>query len=659
MLNIKSLLQNLSVIILSYYSLCYKAQANPIPDSTLPIPTAVQCVGNNCTIDRGTAAGGNLFHSFSQFSVPTGGEVFFNNDLGIRNIISRVTGSSESFIDGVLKANGTASLFLLNPNGIVFGAAASLDIGGSFLATTANAIKFADGTFYSATPANTTPLLTVNVPTGVQFGETPGRILVQGEGVGIRYSSEPIDTTVGLHVPSERTLALVGGDVNLDGGTLKTAGGRIELGSVDNGSFVSLTPIDKGWALGYDAVSNFKDIQLADLTAVDASGLGSGDIQVRGRRITLDNGSQIEASTLGNQPSGTINIAAQELVDIMGINATGDRSGVFSSVYDSAIGNGGNLTISTERLRLTEGAFINASAFPNSKGNAGNLTINTGIMTVDGGAQILALTRSDGNGGSLTINARDLVELIGTDSEGTRSGIFFTSESRNAGAAGDVTINTRQLIVRDGARATTSARRAGRGGTLTVNATDSVLLSGISPDGLNPSGLFALSGELSRRTVPEDASGAGGSLRVNTGQLLIRDGAQLSVSGKGSGEAGNLTVNADILRLDNTGSISAESLVGTGGNLNLASSGYILLRTGSTITTNASGTATGGNITIDTPSLVALPAENSNITANAIRGRGGNININTQGIYGLVRNDRPTDRSDITASSEFGVSGQV
>ena len=186
-----------------------------------------------------------------------------------------------------------------------------------------------------------------------------------------------------------------------------------------------------------------------------------------------------------------------------------------------------------------------------------------------------------------------------------------------------------------------------------------MLLSGISSDGLNPSGLFALSGELGPRTRPEDASGSGGSVRINTGQLIVQNLAQISVSGQGSGTAGDLAVNARSLSLDNDGSIRAESRVGTGGNLNLQASDYILLRNNSSITTNASETASGGNITIDTPSLVALPAENSNITANAVRGRGGNININTQGIYGLVRNDRATDRSDITASSEFGVSGQV
>ncbi|MEO1182966.1 MAG: filamentous hemagglutinin N-terminal domain-containing protein, partial [Cyanobacteria bacterium J06636_28] len=156
---------------LSIWAVAPRVQAQVTPDGTLS--TEVTSSDNqNFIIENGDRAGNNLFHSFETFSIPTNGSAVFNNTIDIENIFSRVTGASASQIDGLIQANGTADLFLLNPNGIIFGADARLNIGGSFTASTVNSLSFADGSEFS-TIAPETSLLSISVPLGLQLNPQP------------------------------------------------------------------------------------------------------------------------------------------------------------------------------------------------------------------------------------------------------------------------------------------------------------------------------------------------------------------------------------------------------------------------------------------------------------------------------------------------------
>ena len=207
---------------------CAKAQI--VPDNTLGNERSVVTpFAPNSPIDQitgGAPRGGNLFHSFEQFNVNAGRGALFRPDSGIENIISRVTGGSRSEIFGTLGSlGGRANLFLINPIGIIFGPNARLNVGGSFVATTANAIQFGDQGFFSASAPDAPPLLVVK-PSALLFNQIPKSITNQ--------------STVGLQLSANRSLLLVGGNVDLDGGLLRTQAGRIELGGLAGAGTVGL-----------------------------------------------------------------------------------------------------------------------------------------------------------------------------------------------------------------------------------------------------------------------------------------------------------------------------------------------------------------------------------------------------------------------------------
>ncbi|HIK26608.1 MAG: filamentous hemagglutinin N-terminal domain-containing protein [Oscillatoriaceae bacterium SKW80] len=605
---------NLAVV---YGSTSTLVRAQITADGTLP--TQVNTADKiNYTIEGGSRVGNNLFHSFREFSVPTGGKAFFNNAPDIQNIISRVTGGKISNINGILKTNDRANFFLLNPNGIIFGTNASLEIGGSFLASTANSLKFADGTEFSATNTSTKPLLTISIPVGLQFGTNPGTIVNRSQA---NPSTIPSASPLGLEVQSGKTFALVGGEIRLESGNITAPGGRIELGSVGANSIVNLSPTNEGFALNYEKVQNFQDIHLSGGANVDVTSfnplVASGNIRVQGRRVTLTEGSQISSFTTSAISSGSIIVTASESVELLGTGTKGNFP-VRTSLATTTIadGNAGDLIISTKRLIVREGAGLFTSS------------VNFPMQNPQGGA------------GNLRVIASELVEISGASPKlGTST---LSVETRTKGDAGTLEIITGQLILKNGAEVTAATSGFGRGGTMEIVATKGIELSG--------SGI-STKGEVIPSTLRATSTGAGdaGNLLITTNFLNIRDRAEITASGTGTGGAGNLKIRASQLFLDNGSRIRAETAAGNQGSIKL-NSRNIILRRNSSITTEAIETASGGNITVTTDTITTL--ENSKIVANAIQGVGGNIQITTQGFF-------LSADSSITASSKFGISGTV
>ncbi|MGB3636823.1 MAG: S-layer family protein [Rivularia sp. (in: cyanobacteria)] len=679
----KRIISRLSYSAILCFLFNYPVAAQIEADNTLPVNSDVIKNGINFKINGGTSRGNNLFHSFKKFNVPTGGEAFFKNANSIQNIFTRVTGGSISNIDGIIKANGSANLFLMNPSGIIFGENAQLKLGGSFFGTTAENIKFESGEFSVINP-QAPPLLTINVPLGLQMGTNPGEIEVKGKGhnlitqdINFAPYFNPGSSSL-LKVEPGKTLALIGGDILLDGATLNAATGKVELSSVRDGE-VKLNQNNQEFNLNIPQNSKLGNIQLSQQSLID---VGAGEIQVNGNSVSLKDGSVLLVQNQGLLPAGDININASESLEVNGISADGKiRSGISN---ETLAGNSGNINVIAPRLMIQDGGGIGTKTFSPAQGGnvsldvsesievggiseinpevfsaigsitladgkSGDISIKTKQLSVLDGAALAATSFGNGDGGNISIENAQTVQI-----KGSGFGLFIYSTIASTafanGDGGKININTENLILDEKGNINTTSNNSGNAGNILINATKSVELIDSSSIESSVEPFDTLQDIFNLPTVP---SGNGGNITINTPFLLVANESEINVRNLGSGDAGILEINADLLKLDNSGILSATTLFGEGGNISLNTQS-LQMRRESNISTSAGGTGNGGNITINTDTLVAL--ENSDITANAENSFGGNVTINAQGIFGTQQREKLTNQSDITASSELGAS---
>ena len=565
-------------------SMSDRVLAQVVPDTTLPLGERSQVsTGSLFQINGGAVRDRNLFHSFEQFSLRRGETAFFNNATTITNIISRVTGGLPSSIDGVLRANGSANLFLINPSGVLFGPNASLNIGGTFLATTASAIQFGTQGIYSATNPTAPSLLTVN-PSALLFNQ---------------LANQPIASQARLQVTTGQSLALVGGNILLNRGALLAQGGRVELGGLAGKGVVALDGSGSNLHLSFSA----RDRSLADVTLINKSEVNvrtGGSIGINAQNFSMADGSILRGG-----------IALRE-------GSPGSKAGDI------------DLNV-TDAVALTGGSLIANSTL--GTGDGGNVNITAGSVLLKDGSQVGANTRGVGNSGTVTIRSLGNVTFDGETPRGVSGGAYSEVEAGATGNSGGIKIFADSVLVNNGAVLSARTLEKGNAGNIEITARGAVRFDGVGPVDQFASGAYAGVGAqpFGKFVVSKPGFGNSGDLIINAGSLSIANGARLDATASplSHGNAGRIqlqirgAVNLDgdpSNQLDDPGGIYSyissgkdQPAVGNGGGITLAAQS-LSLKNGAALVASTYGQGNAGDINLHVADAVTLDGQGSPIS---------------------------------------------
>lgn len=588
--------------------------------------------------------GENLFHSFLTFDIGTGDVALFTANGATSNIICRVTGGSASQIFGTIASNvAGANLFLINSAGILFGQGGSLDVQGSFHASTADVLRFGNGETFAARPI---------------LGETLSASSPASFGF---LSQAPAAITVShafLAVPGD--LELAAGNVTLDTSTLRAIDGTVTVTAID------ALEASAGFVLGRDVELSARTLEL-DHSFVEAGHFdGPHGVHITGEQIALTGGTTVRA-----QGGGSVVVETPD--DPAGPTSFVIRGGSIVSANVSD-GIGGGLTVrGFDLLHMLEDSQLQSEI--ESQGTAGNILVEVGQVKLENRSEI-STQALDGQvvGGSITIHA-DRVEL--------RSGGSIESIALVAAGAGDIVIVADSILAEgayiDGVRSQPSSITSTSGattqegasaGNITITASDIQLLNG---------------GRIAAETV---AGGAGGNVTITADRIVVAgfndelaavlaSGLDLPVGGVGSiflnirrdesyaasaisagsidpddpltpgafGDAGTVQISAGELSLSDRGAVTTSSGTDHAAGSILIDVAELTLDGGASISSANTADGAAGSVSIAAGSLVASDAS---IRTTSAGGPGGSITL-TGGSVALTRSEITSSQ---TAQSE-------
>ncbi len=504
-------------------------QAQITTDGTLG--PAGQFTGPHCRIEAelGKQVGGNLFHSFKDFNINTGESATFTGPDSVENIISRVTGGTESRIDGWLRSEiPDADLYLLNPGGVIFGKNAVLDIGGSFHVSTADYLRLKDsGRFDAIQPEMSN--LTAAAPSAFGFlTDDPKGIAVEG-----RLVANP-----------GQILSAIGGDIDIRGGALAVESGQIHIAATASPG--EIIPTDSG----LEAASSGQQgkISISEGAQINVMGDSSGDIHIRGGQFEITGEGTSLISKTGNGDGGGIDIRVSEDMAV--------RDGAILSTAGFGMGRSGDISLNAANLKMTDGGIADATAL--SSGHGGVISVTAASVEISGYGQsyksgLYAETGGSGDAGSISVSSDKLTIA----DNGTLSALTV-----GEGKGGEVSLNVKNLDITDGGMISTAAFGSGRSGDISVKATESAAVSGT---GILGTDIFRSSLDASAYSDSD-----GGNISVETDSLTVSNDGLIQSVTKGNGQGGDISMTADNLEIGSGGQILTDIFSsGHGGNISI------------------------------------------------------------------------------------------
>ena len=659
--------------------------------------------------DEGTLVSGssvtNLFHGFSRFDVtPSVGAVFDGEGAPpIDHILVRInspTGSA-SWIDGNVSSNiPGASLFLLNPDGFLIGENGDLSSEGAIHLSTADSLTDDRGDRFDLS-IETPPILLSGTP--VQFGflarptgvdpsipdidfrgemnsgheprpnvgpdplwdgrvHISGRVIRISAGDGRRFIQSSPDALTGAGVGSVQIAAvgsqgvslplelsgfssadsnlgtdaeiLIEGDVRLEtrprlpasrglAGRVVLRGGR--LVSAANG-IASLMRGRGGASVeepGSDSPRPAIDIEFSQSVQLSNARLKSesrerspiedvGAIRIVAPQIILDHDTQITADTTGENQGASIELIGSTVV-LDNAQVVGTTSDGANCASTGRCGSVGDVSITADQISmLGTRSIVRVSADADSSGDAGNIYFTaTGDVLVD-------------------LNA------VADDPENTSlPGVFARSRNNTnpeSGDAGNILIDARNIQILNDAKLSVSTFGAGEAGSITLTAIEDVLIDGQESASNDRAGAYARTGfgPDSQESLADPATGNAGNIRIDAQNLRILNGAQVSaaVFSRSGGDGGQIALNVSELvsivgSTEAPSQISAESNSLAGGLAGTIRIGGIQAD-GSSVFPQRVELLNGGRISTSTTGFGA--ADSIFIRANNIEIGGGNLN---------------------------------
>lgn len=652
--------------------------------------TTVTQAGTVFTVDGGTRAGGNLFHSFSTFSLGVGDTTRWTRSAGdgatVNNVVSRVTGGQVSQISGTLDSTAlpNASFYFINPAGIVFGAGAQINVPAAAYFSTAADLRFADGASFAVTaPSGST--LSVAAPESFGFVGGQGDIEIRGAGAtfakatsALSFSGANVSVVNDTAVAANRTVVLgldligVGEGSHVVRLADPMAGSAAGTVTVRNGSFVITsgdTPagafrINAGQAV-IDTVNIISDtggqkrggdvrVTADQVRIFGGSSIGTsaraqgaaGDIAVVARSLDVQGGTLFSVSTTG-AAAGRISLSADSLVvrdnaTLASTNSAGGRGGDIAlsaqtllmdsvTAVSSALGNGGggDLIIQAPAMQL-----FNTNLFAASLGKArpGDVHIDGDVIEISGGS-FGSFPGANSDSGALTIKAASSLFA---------EGAAFSASSSSSNGAGSIAIRSPEVLFVD-SRISADNFGDGGGGMVVVEANTlvfdetNVRVEAYGAAGDRP-GLVRLKAtgdlKLFNSIVTSNTNGqaAGGIIEIAGLNVRLEDSRiQSDTIGFALGAAGSVAVKAETLLVRNGMVTSSSNSAGAGGDVVLEAR-TITLDTSAGVRSDASDRGDAGQVTIKAGTVTLL--ESASITSRAEGGTGkaGTVSIDADSI---------------------------